>query len=78
MQVTILCGTFLAAISAFSAVGADLEDAVGRDIVTPVRPGGVNGQEFWNGNALWFMYPPAFDFKRVEGTDRHGKTPAGY
>ena len=47
--------TILAAISAFSAVGADLEDAVSRDIVTPVRPGGVNGQEFWNGNALWFM-----------------------
>ena len=60
-----ICGIILAAISAFSAVGADLEDAVSRDIVTPVRPGGVNGQEFWNGNALWFMYPPSFDFKPV-------------
>jgi len=28
------------------------------DLNVPVRPGGVNGQPFWNANSLWFMYPP--------------------
>lgn len=41
--------------------------AVSQDIGLPVRPGAVQGQPFWNGHSLWFMYPPAFDFKMIDG-----------
>ena len=37
----------------------------------PVRPGGVNGQEFWNGRARFFMYAPAFDFRPIDGAARY-------
>ena len=37
------------------------------DLRSEIRPGGRDGQPFWNGRARVFMYPPAFDFKRVEG-----------
>ena len=33
----------------------------------PVRPGGVNGQEFWNAKAVQFVFAPAFGFSRVAG-----------
>ena len=60
---------------------ADLVRKVAEDVVRPVRPGGVDGRPFWNVKALWFMYPPAFDFKDVAGAkgyrfvacDRSGK-----
>jgi maltose/maltodextrin transport system substrate-binding protein len=32
-----------------------------------VRRGGVEGRPYWNGHAIMFMYPPAFDFKSVKG-----------
>ena len=54
-----------ASLAAASAEAADLAARVAADIVRPVRPGGVDGRPFWNGHALWFMYPPAFDFKEV-------------
>ena len=41
------------------------------DTLVPVRPGGVDGQAFWNGNADWFLYPPSFDFKEVPGAVRY-------
>ena len=37
------------------------------DLRCEIRPGGRDGRPFWNGRARVFMYPPAFDFKRVEG-----------
>ena len=37
------------------------------DVSRPVRPGGVNGNVFWNKSSLCFIYPPAFDFAPVEG-----------
>ena len=33
----------------------------------PVRPGGVGGQEFWNGNSVQFVFAPAFGFPSVNG-----------
>ena len=41
------------------------------DALVPVRPGGVGGQQFWNGHADWFLYPPSFDFKVVPGATRY-------
>ena len=41
------------------------------DLSWEVRPGGREGQPFWNGNARVFTYPPAFGFKRVEGASRY-------
>ena len=38
-----------------------------RDLCARIRPGGENGQAFWNGNARLFVYPPSFDFKPVAG-----------
>ena len=41
------------------------------DLNNEIRPGGRNGSPFWNGNALVFIYPPAFDFRRVAGAVRY-------
>ena len=46
---------------------AGLARLVVEDLARPVRPGGVDGRPFWNANAVWFMYPPAFDFPEVKG-----------
>jgi len=37
------------------------------DLDREVRPGGVDGQPFWNERAKVFLYPPSFDFKPVAG-----------
>lgn len=37
------------------------------DLANEIRPGGVGGQDFWNGNAMVFIYPPSFDFKPAAG-----------
>ena len=50
---------------------ASLKTEVLKDSLTPVRPGGVNGQEFWNAHANWFMYPPSFQFADVPGAKRY-------
>ena len=57
--------------AAFAASDAELAKLVAEDLARPVRPGGVGGQEFWNANALWFVYPPAFDFPAVEGAEKY-------
>ena len=36
-----------------------------------IRPGGVDGSPFWNRYARMFTYPPAFDFRPVEGAVRY-------
>ena len=33
----------------------------------PIRPGGVDGQPFWNINAKKFIYAPVLGFGSVEG-----------
>ena len=58
----LVAATFAIAVA---AVGAE------PDALVPVRPGGVNGQAFWNGHADWFLYPPAFDFKAVPGAAKY-------
>ena len=37
----------------------------------PVRPIGVNGQPAWNGQSLWFMYPPTFGFTNLPQAARY-------
>ena len=51
-----------AIVLAFAAQAADVAALVAEDLRHEVRPGGVNGSPFWNANARFFMYPPAFDF----------------
>lgn len=46
---------------------ADMIRSAIADSLIPVRPGGVNGQAFWNTYALSFIYAPVFDFKEVPG-----------
>lgn len=48
-----------------------LMDASREDLSHEVRPGGHNGRPFWNRGARVFIYPPAFEFKRVDGADRY-------
>lgn len=43
-----------------STISAD----VAEDISHEIRPGG-DGRPFWNGNAIMFMYPPAFEFRAI-------------
>jgi len=50
---------------------AALAARVREELTHEIRPGGVDGQEFWNGNAQMFMYPPAFAFKKIKGAVRY-------
>ena len=54
-----------------TAPDPDIVAAVKEDIGHVIRPGGVNGSPFWNGNAVMFMYPPSFDFPELKEAD-HG------
>ena len=67
------CLILSAAVSIFTPAeperDAALESMVAEDVVKPVRPVGVGGQVQWNGNALWFQYPPIFDFPAVPNAD---------
>ena len=56
--------------NAVPAADDELRRLVAEDVAKPVRPAGVDGQPFWNGNALWFMYPPSFDFAETPGAGR--------
>ena len=47
------------------ALGADSE------YENVIHPGNDDGTGFWNVRAKWFMYAPAFPFKRVEGAQRY-------
>lgn len=49
----------------------DLFRRVEEDVIRPVRPIGVGGQEEWNVRASLFMYPPTFGFEKVEGASRY-------
>ena len=46
---------------------ADMIRSAVADSLIPVRPGGVNGQAFWNTYALSFIYAPVFDFAEIPG-----------
>ena len=64
----------IAVFAAESAVAdvtnEELAKLVAADVAKPVRPVGVGGQtEYWNVNATWFMYPPAFAFPEKRGAD---------
>ena len=50
---------------------ADLAARVREELTPEIRPGGVDGQLFWNGNAQMFMYPPSFEFAKVPGAVRY-------
>ena len=50
---------------------ADLAARVREELTHEIRPGGVDGQLFWNGNAQMFMYPPSFAFEKVRGAVRY-------
>ena len=58
---------FADASSERAALAARVRDELAHEI----RPGGVGGQEFWNGNAQMFMYPPSFSFQKVKGAVRY-------
>ena len=45
--------------------------AVADDVARPVRQGGVDGQAYWNVQSVLFMYPPAFDFPKVDKAVRY-------
>ena len=40
----------------------DYQRLVDADALTPVRPVGVNGQDFWNRRATHYLYPPSLKF----------------
>ena len=48
-----------------------LMEANRRELANTVRPGDVNGQPFWNENALLFIYPPSFPFARRDGASSY-------
>ena len=70
---TLLLGIAMsaAALNAVGAIDPEIAAAVREDVSHVIRPGGVNGSPFWNGNAVMFMYPPSFDFPEMKEAD-HG------
>ena len=58
-------------LSAGFSVHADIAADVAADTARPVRQGGVNGQAYWNGKSVLFLYPPAFGFKPVDGAVKY-------
>ena len=50
---------------------AALAARVREELTHEIRPGGVDGQAFWNGHAQMFMYPPSFAFETVKGAVRY-------
>lgn len=52
-------------MSAAFTVSATPETDRENDYLRPVRPGGVDGRAWWNGQSVMFLYPPSFDFKPV-------------
>ena len=50
---------------------AALAARVREELTHEIRPGGVDGQDFWNGNAQMFMYPPSCPFQKVKGAVRY-------
>ena len=55
------------AMSADSPVVTDpkLRARAIQETAVPVRPGVPGEQLFWNGQAVQFLYAPAFDFKEI-------------
>ena len=66
--VAVACGSACADVSSNALLAA-----VARDLEQPVRPGGVNGRPFWNGNGrgMRVIYPPAFGFDEVPGAVKY-------
>lgn len=42
-----------------------------KDSLTPIRPGGVAGQPFWNTYATHFIYAPSFEFKVIRSAKKY-------
>ena len=63
----------LAFVTVLAAADADnrLTALEKEELTHTIRPGGVDGREFWNGHAVYFHYPPAFAFKDVPGAIRY-------
>jgi len=47
-----------------------IRDAV-KESLTPIRPGGVHGQPFWNTYATHFIWAPSFEFKEIRGAKKY-------
>ena len=60
------CIVLLAGVSLAAAGAVDTNE-----YLTVIHPGAADGTGFWNANAQWFMYAPAFGFGRVEGAARY-------
>ena len=57
--------------ASLAATDVEIAAAVATDTVRPVRQGGVDGQAYWNGKSVAFLYPPSFDFAKVDAAVRY-------
>ena len=71
MRETLQAKGFAPPVAAVSSERAALAARVREELAHEIRPGGIDGQEFWNGNAQMFMYPPSFAFDKVKGAVRY-------
>ena len=53
------------------AVASALSTRALQESAIPVRPGQPGGQPFWNGEAVQFLYAPAFDFAPAAGAQSY-------
>ena len=71
MRETLKAKGFAPPVADVGSERAALAARVREELTHEIRPGGVDGQEFWNGNAQMFMYPPSFAFDTVKGAVRY-------
>ena len=56
------------------ATNPELRARALQETAIPVRPGVPGEQPFWNGQAVQFLYAPAFDFKEIPGAKSYRAT----
>ena len=66
----LLCGWLSGCRQEVSQLGA-LNKQATSEYEQPIRPGGVDGQPFWNINAKKFIYAPVLGFGSVEGAEAY-------
>ena len=71
MRETLQAKGFARLVTDVNSERAALAARVREELAHEIRPGGVDGQAFWNGNAQMFMYPPAFPLQKVKGAVRY-------
>ena len=71
VECLLFCSLGLLGVSSVGGAEARSADRAAEACLDVVRRGGVEGRPYWNAHSIMFMYPPAFEFKRVAGAAKY-------